>query len=160
MAGGAHYSIGPLTTYADPGDLERWFHDAAPGHECKYAAGPAEAECPTVNLVRRLVDARQATVRKERRGRGFHYYIRKRAAESGLPLPGEIAPVDAASQRLLEVLADVARSGEACPSYSDLAERAALPDRYAARYRLSLLQACGLVALDHARRVSIRENTA
>lgn len=146
----ARYRIGPLTTYADPGELEVWMRRAAPGDETWYAIGPAlgdHAAAPKV--ARRLAGDGLATLFLRRVGGGLHYMIRKRApAPSAIAACGRIAQPAATERALYDVLCQIADGGLPLPSNEVLAERAGLPDRHAARYRLSLLIAAGFVRFD------------
>jgi hypothetical protein len=146
----ARYRIGPLTTYADPSDLEVWMRRAAPGDETWYAIGPALGEkAAAPKLARRLAGDGLATLFLRRVGGGLHYMIRKRApAASAISACGRIAAPAATERALYEVLCQVADDGLPLPSNEVLAERAGLPDRHAARYRLSLLVAAGFVQVE------------
>jgi len=146
MAEGAHYSIGPLTTYADPGELQEWFRGAQPGHECKYAAGPALGKnAPTAALARKLAGTGGAELFQRRNGKGFDYLIRRKAAPDALVELQQIGP---AERRVLEVLSAAAEGGQARPTYEEIAETAGLPDWQAARYRMKILQRAGVIAVD------------
>jgi len=146
MAGGAKYSIGPLTTYADAAELARWFDGAAPKHECTYATGVALGRHATAELARRLEGEGKVALVRRRNGRGFDYIIRKlpTATADGCA-DGDLDPVTA---RVLSVLAERFAAGVPCPSQAELARLAGLPNRRAAQYRLALLMQRGLVQIE------------
>ena len=153
----ARYRIGPLTTYAEPGELEAWMLRAEPGDETWYAIGPAlgdKAAAPKV--ARRFAGDGLATLFLRRVGGGLHYMIRKRApALSAVAACGRLAQPAPTERALYDVLCQIADDGLPLPSNELLAERAGLPDRHAARYRISLLRAAGFVRVEvvAARRV-------
>lgn len=147
---GAHYRIGPLTTYADPGELERRFRRASAGDRLTYAIGPAlGAGAATAQLARRWHEQGLVHLSRERDGKGWRYFIEKRPAP-----PCESAKPNTAAgiagrpeEQLLLVLIDFAGGGEPLPSLELLAERAGLPHRQAADYRLRLLLDGGYVRI-------------
>lgn len=146
---GARYRIGPLTTYAAPGDLKAWLEAAAPGDRCTYAVGPALSAAHETKVIAAGAAARgEAHLFQRRDGKGWRYLIEKRArpAEAAdrrirLCAGGSTTP----EGRLYRVLAELARDGLPLPDFTTLAELADLPDRHAARYRLNVLERAGRV---------------
>ena len=144
---GARYRIGPLTTYVDAGELEAWHVRARPGDEMVYAIGPALGhDAATPKVARRLQDRGEAMLFLRREGNGIHYVIRKRekAAAPRSVTSAAHAP-SGPERRLYDTLVEIADAGLPLPSLEMLAERAGLSDRFAARYRLQILQSQGFV---------------
>lgn len=146
---GAHYRIGPLTTYADPAELQAWHRRANLGAEMTYAIGPAlGTNAATPVIARKLRDSGEATLFLRRQAGGIHYIIRKRAKVAALQVAADEHAVPAGPLRqLYTALCTVAAEGMQMPSLEALAELAGLSDRHAAHYRLGQLSAGGHVRL-------------
>ncbi|MYL99576.1 hypothetical protein GR702_17585 [Novosphingobium sp. FGD1] len=146
----AHYKIGPLTTYVDAAELERRFRKARAGERVTYAIGPAVSlTAATAALVRAWHDEGLCHLLREREndGRGFRYFLQKRHGATTSANSAAVAcPIEGRPEaRLLQVLADIAEGGGPLPSLDLLADRAELPTRNAADYRLRLLVEGGFV---------------
>lgn len=146
----AHYKIGPLTTYVDASELERMFRKARAGERVTYAIGPAVSlSAATASLVRAWHDEGLCHLLREREegGRGFRYFVQKRhGATTRANSASSTCPIEGRPEaKLLHVLADIAQAGGMLPSLDLLAERADLPTRNAADYRLRLLVEGGFV---------------
>jgi hypothetical protein len=158
---GVKFRIGPLTTYAAPGELRAWLGAARPGDQCTYALGPAlDPGHETKRLAAEAAQRGEAHLFQKRDGRGWRYGIEKR-----VPAPRDDQRLRIATDlagtpegRLLRVLADLARAGVPLPSLSELADMADLADRFAAKYRLCRLRKAGLIDVrghGHRREVEI-----
>lgn len=148
----AHYRIAPLTTYVDAAEMETLFQRAAAGERVTYAIGPAVSlTATTAALVRRWHDKGLCDLHREREtaGRGFRYFIQKRHVAAVEPKSDSPAgSIDGRPEaRLLRVLTGVAETGGPMPSLDLLAERAQLPHRQAADYRLRLLVEGGFITI-------------
>lgn len=146
----AHYRIGPLTTYVDAAELERNFRRARAGQRVTYAIGPAVSlTATTAALARAWHDEGLCYLHREREatGRGFLYFVQKRhAATTKANAVSAACPIRGRpEEKLLHVLTDIAERGGLLPSLDLLADRAELPTRNAADYRLRLLVEGGFV---------------
>ncbi len=147
----AHYRIPALTTYVDARELERKFHSARPGERVTYALGPAVSlNAATAALVRNWHDQGLCLLLREREegGRGFRYFVQKRARETAQRREIAVDPIAGRPEaKLLQVLIAIAGRGGVLPSLDILADRADLPSRNAADYRLRLLVKGGFVRI-------------
>lgn len=153
----ARYRIGPLTMYVDVADLEKQFRRARANEQVTYAVGPCVTlTAPTAALVRSWHDQGLCYLRREREegGQGFRYFVQKRiGATTKVNLVSAAFSIRGRPEaKLLEVLVAVAERGVRLPSLDMLADRADLPSRNAADYRLRLLIEGGFVRV---RRVGI-----
>lgn len=146
----AHYRIPALTTYVDARELEQKFRTARPGERVTYALGPAVSlNATTAAMVRDWHDRGLCLLLREREegGRGFRYFVQKRKPEAERrditvnPIAGR------PEAKLLAVLTAIAGRGGVLPSLDILADRADLPSRNAADYRLRLLVKGGFVRI-------------
>lgn len=146
----AHYRIGPLTTYVDPAELERAFRRANAGERVTYAIGPSLSPSATARLmVARWQEQGLCHMARHREGTGWRYFIEKRpnAAASANEVSEGRSISGRPEHQLLLVLVDIAEAGRALPSLDLLADRAELPHRQAADYRLRLLVEGGFIRL-------------
>lgn len=143
----AQYRIGPLTTYRDAADLEQEFRRADVGGRVVYAMGPALTPGATIPAMMRQWQAQGLChLSRVKRDGIWHYFAEKR--------PMVVTAVNAVSAKqniagtpeelLLRVLVGLPENTP-MPSLDMLAERADLPSRYAADYRLRLLVEGGFV---------------
>ncbi|PNU02504.1 hypothetical protein [Novosphingobium guangzhouense] len=144
-----HYRIGPLTTYADAAELERKFRKAGSGERIVYAIGPGVTSgVPAAALARRWQAQGLCHLarRRDPGGAGWQYFIEKRpnAAVSAIAPSQGCSIAGRPEEQLLAVLARVAGP---LPSLDLLAERARLPHRQAADYRLRLLVQGGFIKI-------------
>lgn len=149
----AHYRIPSLTTYVDAGELERKFRSARPGDRVVYALGTGVSlKAATAAMVRAWHDQGLCLLLREREGigRGFRYFVQKRAREAAQQRKSATNPLAGRPEaKLLKVLAEIAACGEALPTLDALADRADLPSRNTADYRLRLLIKGGFVRIRH-----------
>lgn len=139
---GARYRIGPLTTYAETAELEKWLLVAEPGEKMVYAIGPALGRsAPTAALARQWNAA--GKVRLHRDGNAYIMVARRQSGDTR-PDP-RAARIGAAEGRLFDAICRLAEEGQPLPALEELAELAGLPTRFAADYRLRILQGAGLV---------------
>ncbi|TCM40086.1 hypothetical protein [Novosphingobium sp. ST904] len=147
----AHYRIPALTTYVDACELERKFQCARPGERVTYALGPAVSlNAATAAMVRTWHDQGLCLLLREREegGRGFRYFVQKRAREAAHRQETPADPIAGRPEaKLLQVLVAIAGRGGVLPSLDVLADRADLPSRNAADYRLRLLVKGGFVRI-------------
>lgn len=147
----AHYRIPALTTYVDARELERKFKAARPGERVTYALGPAVSlNAATAAMVRAWHDQGLCLLLREREegGRGFRYFVQKRARETGQRQEAAADTIVGRPEaKLLQVLIAIAGRGGVLPSLDILADRADLPSRNAADYRLRLLIKGGFVRI-------------
>lgn len=150
------FSLGPLTTYAEPGELREWIRSAAPGDRDTYAIGPALSENAEAKRIAAAAYERgEVDLFQKREGRGWRYIIVKLAPDAARPRRGgrqtrlRLDPDFEASDagRLFRLLCERARDGLPLPSLTEMAEMADLPDRHAADYRLRCLAKSGRVVI-------------
>lgn len=152
------FSIGPLTTYADPSDMADWVEAAAAGHELVYATGPGLADHPAKRLALWWQEQGWVSLKQRRSARAhcFDYVAERRAV--GQPPEVKNKPGDGARDQmamLLRILRRCAERGKACPSNAALATELGLRrdprgrrraqylfDRLAAEQRISVT-GCG-----------------
>lgn len=151
---GARYRIGPLTTYAEVGELDRWLQVAEAGEKMVYAIGPAlgrEAAAP--KLARQWSE--QGKVRLHRDGPSYIMVALGRTGErSDATNARRIGPAEG---RLFDVISKLADEAKPLPVLELLAEMAGLPTRQAADYRLRVLQGAGLLRVECRAGVRIAE---
>ena len=156
------FRIGPLGTYADPQDMQRWLDVAAPGDTITYATSPALGEKEAAKLARRWADAGQVELfqRRATRAHCFDYCARRVATGSSRPAASQ--PEDGGTaatgggdtrsqmRALLQILRRCAVRGAACPSNAKLAIEIGLGrgprGRRRAQYLFERLQAEGRIA--------------
>ena len=141
---GARYRIGPLTTYAEVADLERWLQVAEPNERMVYAIGPALGrKAAAAEAARRWAD--EGKVNLHRDGSTYVMVVR-RQADDDRPETGahRLGPAEG---RLYDAISRLADAGKPLPVLELLAEIAGLPTRQAADYRLRVLQGAGLVTV-------------
>ena len=152
-------SGGGATTYADPLVLSASLAGARAGQSFIYAAGPVlDPRHPTAQLV--SAERAAGRVRTHLQGRDLQgrqrYSVVKLdcdAADLGADRPvvsaAQAARLKRSELALLNLLAGVARRGEACPSLRAIASALALPDRQAAQYALRRLRQLRLIEIEN-----------
>lgn len=146
----AQYRIGPLTTYRDAADLEREFRRADVGGRIVYAMGPALTAGATIPAMMRQWQAQGLChLSRVKRDGIWHYFAEKRpmAVTAMNVVSAKQSIAGTPEEQLLNVLVGLAEAGRALPSLDLLADRADLPHRQAADYRLRLLVEGGFVRL-------------
>ena len=157
----AAYSIGPLTTFADPAAMRAWLASAEGGAVLVYASGPSLGAHPAQAEAARWQAAGAAQLfqrRAERRG-CFDYCARKSGCQDESSR-AQVAASDSADKSsvgqrrsdlgaLCRLLRSRARRGKHCPSLSELARMLDLPrgqrGRRRAHYLLELVaRECGI----------------
>ena len=143
------FRIGPLTTYADPGELRAWLASAREGDRATYAIGPALGEgAEAKRIAAEAASCGEAHLFQKREGRGWRYLIVKGAAPTGIarqPQEANGFAPDSPEIAVLTYLRETISSAGACPTLEEIAEGAGLKDRFAARHRFDRLVAAGLV---------------
>lgn len=132
------FRIGPLGTYADPGEMRAWLAAAAPGDAITYATTPMLGDQDAARLAREwagqgLVELFQ---RRAVRAHCFDYCARRLAGDEDAPASlrstGEARTSEAVDQTrlqmraLLAILRRCAVRGKACPSNARLASELGL----------------------------------
>lgn len=154
---GAKYRIGPLTTYADVAELEKWLRVAVSGEKVVYAIGPALGrEAATPKLARRWAEEGKVRLHRD----GSKYIMARRIAADVQDEPGGAGKARSEELRLLEVITRLADQAKPLPVLELLAEMAGLSTRQAADYRLRNLQSAGLVRITTERGLRVAEIVA
>ena len=161
------YKIGPLTTYADAGEMRRLFADMPVGGELIYATGPFLGDNPAPVLAREWAARGRAQLfqrRHESRAHCFHYIARKADpahAQAVRPVVGECAAIpfdwpDSEEGRMFDLLQRLADEKRECPTNAHLARALGLKDEEAARYRFNKLVSWGHVRVIEPQRFGPR----
>ena len=157
------YSIGPLTTFADPAAMRAWLASAESGAVLVYASGPSLGAHPAQAEAARWQAAGTAQLfqrRAERRG-CFDYCARKSSSSAAIGRTGKSVGQDERSRAqvaaggsadkssvgqrrsdlgaLCRLLRSRARRGKDCPSLSELARMLDLPRGQRGRRRAHYL---------------------
>lgn len=138
--------------------IEAWLETAKPGDAHTYFTGSFLIQIPAVIMARRLCDQGEVILVQQRNDRGTLDYVMKRranvepppmsAAQAGRRRPPPIdASIEAETERLMAVLRRLAERKHPTPTNRQLAEKAALKDADAARYRLCLLASKGRIKI-------------
>ncbi len=127
--GAPGFSIGPLTTYADPAAMAEGVEPAGAGHELIYATGPQLGDHAAKALA--LLWQEQGLValkqRRSSRPHCFDYLAERVGADAPAPAPSASdGHVRGEMAALLRILRRCVVRGKACPSNAELAKELGL----------------------------------
>lgn len=152
--GAPGFSIGPLTTYADPAAMAEWVEQAGAGHELIYATGPQLGDHAAKALALHWQEQGLVALKQRRSSRAhcFDYLAERVGAVAPAPttsasdghVRGEMAA-------LLRILRRCAVRGKVCPSNAELAKELGLRRGEASRRRSRYL----LERLAQEKRISV-----
>ena len=148
------FSIGPLTTYADPAAMAVWVEQAGAGHELIYATGPQLGDHAAKALALRWQEQGLVALKQRRSSRAhcFDYLAERVGADALTPAPSASdGHVRGEMAALLRILRRCAVRGKACPSNAELAKELGLRRGEAGRRRSRYL----LERLAQEKRISV-----
>ena len=147
------------TFYLPVADLNAWMDVAVPKDAIDYAHGVSlDQSHASVRLVAQWVKE-ELVITNQRREAGAIVHMARRVGavspDGDLPENLTASLGGMAEEQMLRIIANAARFGLPCPSYSEMAEELGLRDRRRARYLFDILKRIGMIAVRHGERSRI-----
>lgn len=161
QAAGERFTLPALTNYADPAQMALWIESAPAGAELMYATGPWLGGHAAAALARDWAARGVAVLWQTRATRAhcFDYHARKLPVRPVSAVPDALAPDDVVAGdagRMLAHLAEIAATGDPCPSNEGLSDALALGSKWRARHLFDRLVASGRIRVIEPARFGAR----
>ncbi|MBX7496786.1 hypothetical protein K3172_13045 [Qipengyuania sp. 6B39] len=137
------FSIGPLTTYAEPAQMRAWLAGAEAGHAIVYATGPALAEHPAKALALKWQGEGKVELSQRRSARAHCFdYLARKVGDAVCTMAernASLTETRTQMRALLKILRRCAVRGAVCPSLTKAARELGLPGGGRGRRRAQYL---------------------